>query len=229
MSDLSNPDTPLFPPGTFPLRKPAHEIYARERALMLTPLQAARKAGFANMTAGNATKLDRKRKIRDRIAFLTRQDEEILKDKRARLEAFLWVALEADPCDFFEDAEEPIVDEDGDPVLDADGKPGVRRFQRLKPFSEIDPELRRLIEGLSYTDKGRPNLRTVPKLQANIELRRMLGIDAPPRSKLDVDHSGGMTLAALITASMVPREPARPQGAIDGQVTEIVRHSTAEV
>jgi hypothetical protein len=219
MSDLSNPETPLFPPGALPLRKPAHEIFARERALMLSPLQAARKAGFTTMSPGNAAKLDRKRKIRDRVAYLSHQEEDVLRDKRARLESFLWVALEADPCDFFEDAEEPIVDEEGKPVLDAAGNPCIYRFQRLRPFSEIDPELRRLIEGLTYTEKGKPNLKTVPKLQANIELRRMLGIDAPPRGKLDVDHSGAVTLEMLIKMSMAERE--KPQGTlIDGQATD---------
>jgi hypothetical protein len=100
MSELSDPQAQLFPPGALPLRKPAHEIYARERALMLTPLQAARKAGFAGMTAGNAAKLDRKGKIRDRVAFLTRQEEDVLKDKRARLESCFWGARESGPGDF---------------------------------------------------------------------------------------------------------------------------------
>ncbi len=42
---------------------------------------------------------------------------------------------------------------------------------------------RRLIESISYTDSGRPNLKLVSKEFAHRELRRMLGGDAQPAER----------------------------------------------
>jgi hypothetical protein len=141
-----------------------------------------------------------------RIAFLTRQEEDLIKTKRARIEQFLWMAHETDPAAFWETVVEDAIDKDGEPILGADGKPLTRRYQRLKLFSELEPEHRMLIESLTYTENGYPNLQVVKKSWANVELRKFLGLDAPPRSKLDVEHSGKMTLEALVLASVALRE-----------------------
>lgn len=187
-------------PGSRPLRKPAHEQYARHRSLCLTPRQAVIKLGMSP-TSGAMSKLENSLKIQDRIAWLTRQEEELLREKRAKLEQFWWTALEADPKEFWELWDEPIYDSEGEPT----GQ--TRKAQRLKLFHKIPPELRQLIEGLTYTEKGKPNLKVVQKSQANIELRKMLGIDAPARTEMK--HSGTVTLEALVLASMpAPQEPA---------------------
>jgi len=69
-----------------------------------------------------------------------------------------------------------------------------------------------MIEGLTFTEKGKPNLKLVGKSQANIELRKMLGLDAPAKSALDVNHSGTVTLEALVLASYAPPvAPEEPQ------------------
>ena len=54
-------------PGSQPLRNPKHERYARRRSLLMPRLEAARAAGYEDMTAGNAAKLDRKPSIAARI------------------------------------------------------------------------------------------------------------------------------------------------------------------
>jgi hypothetical protein len=69
-------------------------------------LPSAREAGYELMTAGNAAKLDRNSKIRARIAWLTRQEEEVLREKRRMLEERQWLIHDADIGDFYEIVEE---------------------------------------------------------------------------------------------------------------------------
>jgi hypothetical protein len=75
-----------------PLRNERHERFARLRAILTPKLEAAREAGFATMTPGNASKLDRRWDIRARIAALSQIDEEICRMKRERIEARLNLA-----------------------------------------------------------------------------------------------------------------------------------------
>jgi hypothetical protein len=138
--------------GSEPLPKQRHEIFAREIALVADPRDAAERAGYPR-GAGAPTRLLRRPDVRARIAWLTRQDADLIREKRRRLEAFWWRAHDLDPMTFY------------------DGN-------RLRDFADIDPDDRKLIEGLTYTEKGRPNLKFVSHAQANIELRKMLGGDA---------------------------------------------------
>lgn len=166
-------------PGSLPLRNPRHERYARHRSLLMPRLEAARMAGYEDMTAGNAAKLDRKAAISERIAFLCRQDEDILKAKRLKLEEFLWNIHEVNYADFWETVEEDEIGDDDEPT----GK--TIRYQKLKPFSELALEHQRVIQSLKYTEKGRPVLEVYSKLQANQELRKLLGIGGQEREGLD--------------------------------------------
>ena len=83
----------------------------------------------------------------------------MIKTKRARIEQFLWMAHENDPAVFWEAVVEDATDENGEPIPGDDGKPLTRHHQRLKLFSELEPEHRMLIESLTYTANGYPNLR----------------------------------------------------------------------
>jgi hypothetical protein len=130
--------------GSRPLRNPKHEIYARERALMLTPRLAAAKAGLAP-ASGVVTRLERDQRVLDRIAFFTAQQEDLLRTKRARLEQFWWTALEADRGEFFETVEEVVRDEEGKPLLRQDGFAHTCKRRRMRNLEDISPELRRLI------------------------------------------------------------------------------------
>ena len=122
-------------PGEFALRNPAYELYARERARMAEPLHAMRrvaaewpdhlaviKAGFATATRANAAKFDRKPKIQERIAWLGRQDEDRIREKRQEIESYYWAALRTDPGVFWEEGEEEIRDKKGCLVVDHDGR-----------------------------------------------------------------------------------------------------------
>lgn len=156
---------PPVDPGSAPLRNHRHEHYARKRSLLMPRLEAARAAGYENMTAGNAAKLDRNRKIATRIAYLCRQEEDILKAKRQRIEEFLWNIHEVNYADFW--------------------SPDDKGRQHLKPFSELPLEHQHVIQSLKYTEKGRPVLELYSKLQANMELRKMLGIGAVAADGMD--------------------------------------------
>ena len=53
------------------------------------------------MLTSNACRLERRSEIRDRIAYLTRQAEELIAEKRQRIEERLWAIHEANIQDFF--------------------------------------------------------------------------------------------------------------------------------
>jgi hypothetical protein len=184
-----------FDPGSEPLRNHRHERFARLRALDLPSLLAARGAGYELMTAGNAAKLDRNRKIRARITWLTRQEEEVLREKRRMLEERQWLIHDADIGDFYEIVEEVVEDEQRNPLRDAAGKPVMRRFQRLKLFDEMSREQRLCVEGITWTERGKPNLKLYSKSEANKELRKLLGLDKP--TKISETDPEGKPLPSL--------------------------------
>jgi hypothetical protein len=55
------------------------------------------------------------------------------------------------------------------------------RRQRIKLFSELTPEQRLCIHSLTYTEKGKPNLKLYDKQDASKALRQLLGLDAPTK------------------------------------------------
>ncbi len=175
-------------PGSAPLRRPSHERYARARSMLRPKIEAYRYAfehperdDEAPMTVhalrGNASKVERRKDVQARIAWLTRQDEDVLAAKRRRLEEFLWEIHEANYADFWTTRTAFERDEDGEILLDSEGKPRERTFQDIRMFGELPVEHQRLIESLKYTEKGRPILATYSKLEANKELRKLLGVN----------------------------------------------------
>lgn len=164
-------ETAAIEPGSRPLTNPKHEAFARARSLGATKLEAARAAGYATMTPGNAAKLERLGKgVLDRIAYFCRQEEEIIALKRRKLEERLWLWHDMPYTRFFQTAEEDEVDAEGKPT-------GVtKKVQRLRLFDELTEDERLCIESLKFTEKGKPILETYSRMQANIELRKMNGI-----------------------------------------------------
>lgn len=202
------PATNAPEPGSFPLRNPAYEWYCREIALMATPIQAVRKvaqdhpehaavvkAGFATMTQANAAKLDRKPKVRDRVAWFAREAEETLRMKRRELEGYLWGALRNDPAKYFEVIMTDIIDKEGEVI-------GTKETERFRFLNTIPAELRQYVE---VTDKG---LKLVQKSEAHKELRKMLGIDAPARSEV---NTRDLTLEALVMLSLAKPDEDQPK------------------
>src|SRR6516165_4356132 len=92
-------------PGSKPLKVAKYERYARYRAQALSRIEAFRKIGneaALDKTAhNNATRLEKRPGIRDRIAYLTRQAEELIAEKRTRIEEQLWSIAGANIQDFF--------------------------------------------------------------------------------------------------------------------------------
>lgn len=184
MSD-PQPNLPATVPGSLPLRKPAHEHYAHERALNVAPLEAARRAGYAIMTAGNAAKLDRNPKIRDRIGWLRGQDVEITREKVRRIEASLWAQHDALMEDYWDVVDKKKLDKEGNPILDQDGNVVTIRYQRGRLISEIPRERQCAIENYTVTEDGRLIPKLVSKLAVSAALCKFLGVGAVTREEGD--------------------------------------------
>ena len=118
--------------------------------------------------------------LSDRIAWLCRQDEDVLREKRNRLEEFLWGGLNADRADFYETVQIPIADRNGNAVLKRNGEPYTKCVTQLKTLEKLTDEQRMLIESITYTESGKPNLKLVSKEYCHRELRKMIGGDAQP-------------------------------------------------
>lgn len=189
-------------PGSLPLRNSKHERFARHRSLLMPKVEAYRAAGFESASdhdaLGNACKLERNKAITGRIAWLCRQDEDVLKAKRQKLEEFLWNVHDINYADFFEAGEKPQLDEDGEETG------YLMREHTLKDFANLSPDHQRAIQSLKYTEKGRPILELYSKLQANAELRKMLGIGAVVDDG-DSEHS---RLSDVELFAMLRREAA---------------------
>ena len=171
-----------------PLKHPKYEIFARQRALNQSPLIAGQIAGL-NYDRRNLFRIENKPVVAARIAWLSRQDEEAIREKRNRLEELLWVGLYADRADFYETVETPITDRKGHAVLKRNGEPYTKMVIQLKPLDKLTPQHRCLIKSITYTKSGKPNLKLVSKEYCHKELRKMLGADAPAEQRTN-DFSG---------------------------------------
>jgi hypothetical protein len=98
--------------------------------------------------------------------------------ERPLYEEFLWDGLLADRADFYETVETPITDRNGNPVLKRSVEPHTKIVTQLKPLEKLPDQQRRLIEAITYTESGKPNLKLVSKEYCHRELRKMLGGDA---------------------------------------------------
>lgn len=167
-------------PGSAPLSKFTHEMYAHERSFGTAITIAAERAGLSRRS-GAGSKLEQNEEIRQRISYLAAQEKTVWDEKRKRLEERQWLWHDWDIADFYEDVEEPLVDKHGVTLTDdTTGKPVTRKRQRVRPFSKIPSELRQCIESLTYTESGRPVLKLYSKAEANKELRKINGIDLAP-------------------------------------------------
>jgi hypothetical protein len=92
-------------PGSRALKNAKYEKYCRLRASAQPRIPAYREAGWETSDDDNAysngCRLERRPEIRDRIAYLTRQAEELIAEKRQRIEERLWAIHEANIADFF--------------------------------------------------------------------------------------------------------------------------------
>jgi hypothetical protein len=167
-------------PGSRLLKNTRYERYCRLRASAQPRIAAYREAGWETSdnddAYSNACRLERRPGVRERIEYLSRQEEELIAEKRQRIEGQLWAIHEADIGDFFETVEVAKSDKDGKAATDEAGKMLTVKKQRPKLLSGLPPDLRRAIEHVQLDAKGNVVPQLYSKLQANAELRKMLNI-----------------------------------------------------
>src|SRR5262249_42894420 len=85
-------------PGSRALKNAKNERYCRLRASAQPRINAYREAGWQTSdddnAYSNACRLERRPELRDRIAYLTRQEEDLIVEKRRRIEEQLWAIHE---------------------------------------------------------------------------------------------------------------------------------------
>ena len=122
-------------PGSKPLKQSKWERYARYRAQALPRIVAFRKLGnyAANdkIAHNNASRLEKRPGVKDRINYLTKQAEERIIEKRARIEERLWAIHEANIQDLFETYEAVKRDHTGQPERTDEG--GLLTETRVRP------------------------------------------------------------------------------------------------
>jgi hypothetical protein len=163
-----------------PLRSDLHEKYAFERALGCSQREAVRRAG-GRPENGSGTKWESLPEVQKRIRYLRQLDDEMLAEKRKRIEERLWLIHDADPGLMYETIEVEKADKNGKPILGEDGQPLKKKVQRPRLLSDIPDDIRKCIEAITFDEKGRLTMRTYSALAASKELRALLGIGAPTR------------------------------------------------
>jgi hypothetical protein len=68
-------------------------------------------------------------------------------------------------------------------VLKRNGEPYTKIVTQLKPLEKRTAQQRMLIESITYTESGKPNLKLVSKEYCHRELRKMIGGDAQPEQR----------------------------------------------
>ena len=156
----------------------------------MSRIEAFRKIGneaTLDKTAhNNATRLEKRPGVKNRIDYLVRQAEERIIEKRQRLEEALWSIHEADYSDLFETYDVVETDKDGRIQSDADGNIATQQKQRPKLLSDLPPEIRKNIEKITLDAKGRAVPQLYSKIAASQELRRLNNIGAKEREQTDV-------------------------------------------
>ena len=136
----------------------------------------------------NATRLERRQDVRDRIAFLVRQEEEVLAEKRKRIEEMLWAIHEANIGDLWETYEAAKIGKDGKTEIDEAGNMLTVKKERPRLLSDVPPDLRKAIEHVQVDARGNVVPQLYSKLQANAELRKMLIGGQKDRPETDVSR-----------------------------------------
>jgi hypothetical protein len=168
------------------------ELYCRSVAFR----KAGNVAKNDNVVYANASRLEKKPGVRERIEYLTRQAQERIAEKRAALEEQLWGVLEGDIGAFWETYEVAKTSTDGKLATDQEGKKLTVRKQRAKLINDLPLEFRKLIEDVTVDRNGNVIPKLYSKAQANAELRKLLNIDG--RKEQEADDVSKLSDAELI-------------------------------
>src|SRR6266550_610574 len=170
-------------PGSRALKNAKYEKYCRLRASAQPRIAAYREAGWHSkkddVAYANACRLERRPGVRERIEYLSHQDEELIAEKRRRIEETLWSMHEADIGEFFETYEIAKTDKNGNIETDENGKMVTIEKERPRRLSNIPAEMRRNIEKVIIDSRGNAVPQLYSKLAASQELRKMLKIGKP--------------------------------------------------
>src|SRR6516225_6911347 len=188
-------------PGSRALKNAKYERYCRLRASAQPRIAAYREAGFETSddadAYSNGCRLERRREIKDRISYLSRQEEDLIVEKRRRIEAQLWAIAEANIQDFFEPHEVIQRDHTGQPTHDEKGALSTETRVRPKLLTDLPPDLAKLIEDVQVDNRGRLIPRLYSKERANKELRNMLNLSAKEAPR-DVTQLSDQELIATL-------------------------------
>lgn len=209
MESVSPPliEAPLSQLGAVPLKNRRHEQYCRLRVLGISPIAAARDSGFtAGLTSPTAetdknaglrgviSKLERNKSVRARIQYLAGNTDDVLREKRAALEAPLWNIFKASIKDYTK------ITESGSLILDA------------SPIAELPEdeqrELLAVVKSVSPTKYG-PRVEMFSPLDAASQLRALNGLDAPKRMELTGADGGPMQIARVERVIVDPADSDR--------------------
>jgi len=185
---MAKTDLPALPsPGSKALKNSKQEKYCRLRASLQPRAQAYREAGWNTRSDkgaySHACRLEHRPGVKDRIAYLSRQAEEMIAMKRERIEAQLWAIAEGNIADFFETYDTVKRDHTGQPEHDEKGALSTETRMRPKLLVDLPPELAKLVEEVRPDARGRLIPKLYSKHQANAELRKMLNISAKEAPK----------------------------------------------
>jgi hypothetical protein len=131
---------------------------------------------------------ERARMLGDNPSVLTDHDAVGIGMDLDRSEESLWYQHEADIGNLFETIEVPKLNRKGEPILDKDGNPVTHKRQVPRDLQTLPPEVRHAIESISVDAKGNTTVKLANKLQANAELRKMLGLDKPAPQQSEFDR-----------------------------------------
>ena len=196
MESVSPPliEAPPSQPGAVPLRNRRHEQYCRLRVLGISPISAARDSGFTPGLRGTVSKLERNAKIIARVRYLAGNSDDVLRAKRAKIEARMWAIMDASIKDYTR------ITESGSLILDA------------SPIAELPEdeqrELLAVVKSVSPTKYG-PRVEMFSPLDAASQLRALNGLDAPKRMELTGADGGPMQIARVERVIVDPADSDR--------------------
>ena len=144
---MAKTDLAIASLGSRPLKNTKYERFCRLRASAQPRIAAYREAGWETSddddAYSNACRLERRPGVRERIEYLSRQAEELIPEKRRRIEEALWNVHAAAIGDYLE-------------TVEIDGK----IIERPKRISELPRERQQNIEKIAIDGRGR----AVPQL-----------------------------------------------------------------
>jgi hypothetical protein len=188
-------------PGSSPLRNIKHERFAVARAAMFGLLEAARAAGYPAMTAGNAAKIDRMPRVRERIRFLSRDTPEIVQTVRAKVATKLNVIGDGSMADFIRLERDPAavaaIQKTVNDALECERAIAalpILPYLDLTRVAALAPEEQReilsVVKSIAYTDNG-PKVELHSPLDAAAQLRALHGLDVPKLDKMALTDPSG--------------------------------------